>query len=122
MITFKNGKMYQIVGQEWNKELNQWENYSRITFDLPTSYGTVSQGERQFIRAYPNPFSNEVIIESSTNEGISYSISNASGQIVHSSLSTGTRTRITLSHLPGGTYYLMANDGKSEQVIKLVKR
>jgi len=122
MVSYKNGKMYQITGQEWKKELNQWENSSRITFDLFTSSEAVSPEERQFVRAYPNPFSSELTIESSAKTGVQYSIITTSGQIVHSAFSTATRSRVALGHLPAGTYFLIAKYGNAEQILKLIKR
>ncbi len=122
MVSYKNGKMYQITGQEWKKELNQWENSSRITFDLPTSSDAITRDNKHFISIYPNPFSTEVTIENRTKSEVNLTIYNTSGQMVFSSVSTGTRNRIALGHLPGGTYYLIAKDGHAEQIVKLVKR
>jgi hypothetical protein len=85
-----------------------------------TSVGTL--GNDLAVNVYPNPISNEVIVEIPGNtKRLSYKIVNALGQM----MSTGEVTEkvvVDTRPLASGVYCLMLNEGEKMVQIKLVKK
>lgn len=122
MVTYSNGKMYQIVSQDWNKTGSKWDNDSRITFGyLGTGIDPQISEADDLVRVYPNPFTDVVNIENEGSLNGRYNLYNTNGQIVHSANADKTRMRLNLNSLEKGTYFLKTMTVKGEQVIKLIK-
>ena len=75
------------------------------------------------LQIHPNPASTGVTIESAEPaiEGL-LTISNISGMLILTCKVTGHKTRIDISILPGGVYFVRLTGDKTVQVGKFVKR
>ena len=90
-----------------------------------TSCGTVTETpgiSKTTWSVYPNPVSDELIIEADNlNENTSFKIINSVGQVI----SAGTlmpKTKVQTSHYPMGIYLLKVENGKTFDVRKIVKK
>jgi|GEM_PF-2204053 len=90
-------------------------------------FGTGIYDEKQLItiiKAFPNPTSDELIIEAMTEDTgpITYTLLNMHGQALESGVIHSKETRhISLSKLPSGLYIVKATDGVSSQSVIVVK-
>ena len=75
------------------------------------------------LKIYPNPFSNEISIETSANSSDSeLTILNLNGQELIKRKITGSPTQINLSTLPGGVYFVKIVGELGLQVRKIIKQ
>ena len=71
---------------------------------------------------YPNPVSDELIIEAENlNENTRFEIINSVGQVI-SAGTLMTKTSIKTSHFPMGIYLLKVGNGKTFEIRKIVKK
>jgi len=85
---------------------------------LATSVSNLSQGQLQI---FPNPTTDELIIQS-TNQLISqFTITNSIGQQLLQQPITGTQTKVNVSSLPAGLYYINLKGDNGSYVRKFVK-
>jgi flagellar hook assembly protein FlgD len=126
-----NENIYQAIRSIWNT--NHWEESDRYT----CTWGqTTANDDNNLpepavlnINASPNPFSDEVVIRTSSKNSLplELSIYNAKGQLVKS-VSTKTNLQYTwngndddLNHVPNGIYFVKASAGGTVKTIKLIK-
>ncbi|MFZ6665064.1 T9SS type A sorting domain-containing protein, partial [Peijinzhouia sedimentorum] len=84
--------------------------------------GIQSADKDKFISVYPNPVSNELMIEYTGNkEIVSFEILNKLGQIILKG-NLVERTTIETSNFPLGIYLIRFNMGKTYVVKKLIKQ
>ena len=90
-----------------------------------TSCGTVTETPgiaKTVWSVYPNPVSDELIIEADNlNENTSFKIINSVGQVI-SAGTLMTKTHIQTSHFPMGIYLLKVENGKTFEIRKIVKK
>jgi Secretion system C-terminal sorting domain/Bacterial Ig domain len=77
--------------------------------------------EREVLRVYPNPVSDELTIQLDKDVYNSFTISNTIGQILIQQGISTTRTKVDVSMLPGGLYYIALNGESGTVVRKIVK-
>jgi hypothetical protein len=111
-----------ILSQDWNTGSLQWINDSRTTFTY-TLTGIEHRffPDQQSVSVYPNPFTGEINIENSLANSVRFRIYNSTGQMVYSSVTNESKTRVNLNSLGKGTYFLILNSGNNEQSFKLLK-
>jgi len=116
---YPDGSVNQMLMTEWKADQSKWENQSRITYTYRTT--SINQQGTDFLRVFPNPFSNSISIESGAIKFSSFQIFNTSGQLVRT-IEKGERlSSIDLSDLKRGVYLLKVNSPESQKVIKLLK-
>ena len=78
--------------------------------------------ETSEIKVYPNPVSNELIIEpADIKTVIGFEISNSSGQLVVKSTVAG-KIIVPMATLPAGIYFIKLSDGTVSEFWKLIKQ
>jgi hypothetical protein len=73
------------------------------------------------ISVYPNPFSNSVSIERKTNDLVTVNVIDATGRIVLSKQTSGTKIEIGTAELANGIYSLQLIDAEGIKILKVVK-
>ncbi|HET6559137.1 MAG TPA: T9SS type A sorting domain-containing protein [Prolixibacteraceae bacterium] len=114
-----NNQLHQLVSQQWNAESSQWVNESRITF----TYGStgINPVADQSLVAFPNPFKDQITIQSGVMKDQNIDIINSSGQVVKSFKTQGKALKMDLGHLENGMYFIRMNSPESKQSIKVLK-
>lgn len=85
------------------------------------NYGIDENNINNAIKVYPNPVSNELIIENTVNnDKLYYEILNSIGQVVYSGSVIG-KTTIETTSLSSGVYLIKLDNGKTINFKKLVK-
>ncbi len=86
-----------------------------------THVGIDENNNNTSIKVYPNPVSNELIIENTgSNDKLYYEILNSIGQVVYSGNVIG-KTTIETTNLSSGVYLLKLDNGKTINFKKIVK-
>jgi len=122
MYTYSGGNLHVILSQQWNKLSSAWVNESRTTFSPITAILQQVMPDQPFVRVYPNPFREEITIETSREYLTSFRIFNSAGQMVSVFVADGLKTRLDLGSLSRGTYFLRAVSGNDQQTIKIIKQ
>lgn len=73
------------------------------------------------IRLFPNPVDNELTI-SSLFQFDTYEIYDITGKRLGQGIGEGTYTRLNVSYLPTGTYFMQVTAGDLQATVKLVKK
>ena len=113
-------KIEQIVTQNWNTALAQWDNESRISYDLSTAIDPVQLVGKGSV-VYPNPFEDQITIESSSPDEHGIQVFNAVGQLIQSIKTNKSVTNLNLGGMEKGVYFMKIKTAKNEQTIKLLK-
>jgi len=111
----------QIIIQDWNTTLAQWENKTRTTFNYNTTGINPVQLSGKVTLIYPNPFNDQLTIQSESLDEHLIQIFNATGQVVHEFKTSKTATNLNLGWLNKGVYFMKINSPNKEQTIKLLK-
>lgn len=115
-----NGNLIMMVSQEWNSGTSGWDNKSRITYDYTTGVVPVELlGNRS--KVYPNPFEDQITIESGLLDEHSIRLFNAVGQLIQSIKTNESVTNLNLGGLDKGVYFMKIKTAKNEQTIQLLK-
>lgn len=114
-----SNQIHQLVTQQWNAETSQWINEARITFTYGST-GINSLTDRSLM-VFPNPFNNQITIQSSVREGQNVEIINSSGQVVKSFKTQSKAQKIDLGHLENGMYIFRMNSPEFHQSVKVLK-
>ncbi len=94
------------------------DNSNTLSFLLTGLQSSETSG----IKIYPNPVSNELIIEPvGTKAVIAFEISNSSGQVVIKSIANG-KTIIPTVSLRAGIYFIKLSDGTAAKFRKIIKQ
>lgn len=115
-----NGGLLMLVTQEWNSGSSQWENKTRLTYDYSTGINPVELSAKGSV-VYPNPFEDQITIESSSLDEHGIQVYNAVGQLINSLKTNGTITKLDLAGLKKGVYLMKIKTAHQEQTIKLLK-
>jgi hypothetical protein len=111
-IAFKN-----IANYENNIYIDDIQIYNRQRV-FPTSIRDVNMNNAKYIKSYPNPFKDLIVIEKSERFNVlPYRIINVFGQKLISGLLKDTKQHIDVAGLPSGIYFLQVKD----EVIKIIK-
>lgn len=73
------------------------------------------------LKVYPNPFNDQVLIQTKATENLSYEVMNVNGSLLLSGISNGAETVINTEQLPSGIYFLRLKSESNQSVIKLIK-
>ena len=115
-----NNKIQQNVTQSWNTALAQWNNESRITYDYSiTSVPVELAGVGPVV--YPNPFKDQITIESRSLNDHTIQVYNAVGQLIKSIKTNESVTNLNMGGFEKGVYFMKINTANNEQTIKLLK-
>ena len=97
-------------------------NVLKVTVDdVPTALQIFNE-RNLTIKVYPNPVSDEFIIEADNlNENTSFKIINSVGQVISAGMLM-TKTSVRTSHFPMGIYLLKVENGKTFEIRKIVKK
>ena len=89
---------------------------------ISSSYSSISliENDAQAIAVYPNPFSNELNIESPSRL-IKVEILSLSGKMLSSTAASGFSTKMNLSQLAKGTYIVRVQNEEGVIIQKIVK-
>jgi uncharacterized repeat protein (TIGR01451 family) len=70
---------------------------------------------------YPNPATNELTIKTAQNTYTSFTITNTMGQLMMQQQLTQTQTKVDVTAIPPGLYYVMLKGDNASKVMKFVK-
>jgi hypothetical protein len=73
------------------------------------------------LRVYPNPTSNSLFVETSSNTSKSIEISDISGRVLFSAVYNDQRSQVDIGGFSNGIYYLRVQSENSVSVIKVIK-
>jgi hypothetical protein len=123
-----NGVLIASLGvhEHWNDSLNK--AYSRNLgigdgIELVKAHewtvGIVNPSGETNVEVYPNPASDRIYIRNTDQKRLTYELLSASGQrMMGGTIDRQYLTSITITHLPGGIYFLNINKGRSFKIIK----
>jgi hypothetical protein len=123
-----NGVLIASLGvhEHWNDSLNK--AYSRNLgigdgIELVKAHewtvGIVNPSGETNVEVYPNPASDRIYIRNTDQKRLTYELLSASGQrMMGGTIDRQYLTSITITHLPGGIYFLNTNTGRSFKIIK----
>lgn len=133
-VALGNGGTAQVTMPEGMGDLVEFENpspqYEQDGYEFPCSSDQNSRAEfcpeilstltpqQQVFTVYPNPAESEIVVEISTASSLDIAIFNSLGQLTGQYTSAQNRTKIDISYLQQGVYYLFIN-GVKEKCIKL---
>ena len=122
MFTYNtSNELQQMVFQAWNPALSQWENHYRYTYTyVSTGIAPVLPTDKAFM-AFPNPFVDQITIQSRLQGEQDVEIINSSGQVVKSFKTQGKALKMDLGHLENGMYFIRMNAPEFNQSIKVLK-
>ena len=121
IFSYSSGNLSQIISQQWDTGSSSWVNDSRTSYTPITSINQRFLPGENLVRVYPNPFTDEIIIDNNRFTSARYQVFNSAGLLVYSIIADGNRTRLNLNSLGSGTYYLKVNSGNQIKTIKMIK-
>lgn len=77
---------------------------------------------KDLIKVYPNPFTNEFFVNSSSEKKLQYKIYNINGSILQEGNMNGQNQRFTLQDLSSGVYFIALYEGKNRSITKLIRK
>jgi hypothetical protein len=108
-----NGNNQKDAGDNWNT------TSTTITVGFPTNVNNV---EATAIKCYPNPATNQVVVEGLTSQVNHIVLFNLFGQAIKPSYTfDGEKCNINVSALPTGTYFVYAVENGKEMKTMFVK-
>lgn len=116
-----NGKneMSEIITQEWNASLSQWENKSRLTYSYgSTGVHSVELTDHSLV-AFPNPFNDQITVQSDLMGDHGIEVFNTSGQLIYSVKTNENSYKLDLGALKNGIYLIKTP--QNNQNIKVLK-
>lgn len=97
-------------------------NTAYTTKGCPTlSIQSLSAADQPNVSIYPNPTTNELTIKMEDGAYNNYNITNTVGQDILTQQITGAQTKLNISTLPAGIYFISFSGDKGTQVKKFVK-
>ncbi|HEY6170728.1 MAG TPA: T9SS type A sorting domain-containing protein, partial [Candidatus Kapabacteria bacterium] len=113
----KNTKYYwRVCGVNTEGE-SRWSDV--WSFTTGTSADVHASNEDVSFSCYPNPTSSEMTITSPSPS--SFTISNAAGQEIRKGLTMAGQTRIDVSALPSGVYFVRVTGEKQAKMIQILR-
>lgn len=114
-----NGELENTVFQIWDDSVSQWDNQFRFVYKYtPTGLHRV---ELAGLTAFPNPFEDHLIIQSSLQGAYGLEIINSSGQLIQSIETQENTLRLNLKALKRGMYFIKVKTPQNERSIKVLK-
>jgi len=97
-------------------------NTTLNTLAVPNGVSLIQ--DNRTIQLYPNPADNELLINVSavSNEATSIAVYSINGQLMKEATLSGLTTRIDISNLNAGLYFVKVSHGNHSDMIKFVKR
>ncbi|MEX2380437.1 MAG: T9SS type A sorting domain-containing protein, partial [Vicingaceae bacterium] len=91
---------------------------------LPDSLTSIKeQSLKHALSVYPNPFVNDLIVESKQHQKLEFMLYNSLGQAVAVKVQAqNNKYKISTPQLPKGLYWLRVSDGKREETFKLIRK
>lgn len=74
------------------------------------------------VSVYPNPFSDQVVIESPIADELQISITDLMGKLVYTGYTTEAKTQISLIHQPAGIYLVRLQNSNGSKVVRSLKQ
>jgi hypothetical protein len=97
-----------------------WLSHCDSVPDSLSSLGEYSL--KNAVSVYPNPFVNDIVVESKEHQKLEFILYNSLGQAIAVEVQKQDKMyKISTPQLPKGLYWLMVSDGKKEEVFKLIK-
>lgn len=112
-------QLQQVVSQSWNMESSQWVNESRITFTFGST--GINPLTDQSLVVFPNPFRDQITIQSSVMKDQKIEIINSSGQVIKSFKTQGKALKMDLGNLENGMYIIRMNTPEYSKSTKVLK-
>lgn len=114
-----SGEVDNIVFQLWNASLSRWENLFRYVYKYsPTGLNPI---ELAGLVAFPNPFEDQLTIQSSLQGEYAVEIINSLGQLIKSVKTQENNLHLDLKALNKGMYILKIKAQQNEHSIKVLK-
>lgn len=114
-----NNKMTEVITQEWNTTQSQWVNNSRLTYTYgQTGFHPIELTERSLV-AFPNPFTDQITIQSGLKGMHVIEVFNTSGQLIYSVKTNENSHKLDLGKLTKGIY--MIKTPQNNQSIQILK-
>jgi len=90
---------------------------------LPDSLTSIQEHRlKQALSVYPNPFVNDIVVESKESQKLVFMLYNSLGQVVAlEAQKQDKKYKLSTPQLPKGLYWLRVSDGKREEVFKLIR-
>lgn len=121
MFTYnEQDDLEQIISQVWNSELTIWENELRIRYDYGNT-GIDPLNAFGKVSIFPNPFKDQLTIQSVSLNEFTVQVFNANGQLMKSFQTNGTATNLDLGQLKSGVYFMKIKSAENQRTIKLLK-
>ncbi len=120
MYAYKEGRLWQVVSQEWNPALPGWENVSRVTLNYQGTTA-VSRPLTAEVKAYPNPFTGEVRIGYAGTSSFHGQLFGSGGQLLMDLPEMRDGETLHLEQLPQGLYYFRTITPAGGKTLPLVK-
>ncbi len=123
IFSYSDGKMHQVLEQEWNTSTIMWADAFRVTFGYLTT-GMEDQIARSNgdLRVYPNPFNDRLEIDTPS-AGVSViEIFNPDGKLMFMGQRQGNKIRIETGSLKDGVYVLRLKTGDAIRTAKIIKQ
>lgn len=114
-----SNQLHQLITQQWDEESSQWVNEGRITFTFGTT--GIRPVADQRLDVYPNPFKDQITIQSGAMKDQNIEVVNSSGQVVKSFKTQGKVQKMNLGHLENGMYFIRIASPEVSQSIKVLK-
>lgn len=89
--------------------------------DLDTTNSITDQKTAGIFKFYPNPANNEITIDHQTNDQHEIAIYNMTGSMVYNEKTISKTSKINISNLPKGLYFIKIQDGASIHTEKMIK-
>jgi hypothetical protein len=126
----KDGLIPNVIGQDYTVT-TKGDYYVIVTSSGCSSSASntisvtptaVNLASNTTITVYPNPMSDELILEMAANKNkINFEITNSLGQVVYKN-SFYEKTKLKTSQFESGVYYIKLGDGKFSEIKKVVKK
>jgi len=82
-----------------------------FTFEVPIVSGLDDQAGQQRVQLSPNPFSDYLQVNTSSDKALELELFNSLGQLAWSAKDVNTDARLEVSDLPGGVYHYVVKSG-----------
>jgi hypothetical protein len=122
-ITFEVGTYNYTVGKEGcATHTGDFTLTSKDkTINISLVYVSNIDREQNLVSVYPNPFSNELIIESSSDENASVTVYDIAGNVHIAFSGLQSKTLISTSKLDAGVYFVKISKNNKQHVFKVLK-
>lgn len=119
VFTYKNNDITEILTQKWDTSLSQWQNDSRLTYTYGGTGIHTAGLTSHSLEVFPNPFTDQVTIQSGLTGMHSIEVFNTSGQLIYSVKTSENSYKMDLGTLEKGVYLIKTpQNNQSTKIIK----